>query len=333
MKTNILKNTWLCIKYPFLYPRNRFTGKHYTNWKLDDIIQDTERRNNPVFFVDTIAKEELDNMRIACKTEKKYTVSKQVDFYGCAMTTYKTDGNIMVLAYRDGKSKKIAIGLDTVLPESLTPDDVCSVYFQRWFIPSRDGKQVINVRILIVLKEGRKLKNTIYKFPSVNIELNKNYKIKVKLLNFLNSCLSIFHCIPTYTELDDLDKGWRIRFGKDICREIRNSLLMTYIREEKPTTIIGKIKSLYKGVKLLYNYRILQIKEKYAQLRWYDAGNTKDVHDIINKYTILSENTCIVCGEDAKYLSTGWVCPYCEEHKPKGSVEIGKQCDDEMREL
>ena len=31
MKTNfkqILKNTWLCIKYPFLYPRNRFTDEH-----------------------------------------------------------------------------------------------------------------------------------------------------------------------------------------------------------------------------------------------------------------------------------------------------------------
>ncbi len=34
MKMNfkqILKNTWLCIKYPFLYPRNRFTDEHYTN--------------------------------------------------------------------------------------------------------------------------------------------------------------------------------------------------------------------------------------------------------------------------------------------------------------
>ena len=24
----------MCIKYPFLYPRNRFTGLHYNNWKL-----------------------------------------------------------------------------------------------------------------------------------------------------------------------------------------------------------------------------------------------------------------------------------------------------------
>ena len=34
MKNSYLKNTLLCIKYPFLYPRNRWTGYHYTNWKL-----------------------------------------------------------------------------------------------------------------------------------------------------------------------------------------------------------------------------------------------------------------------------------------------------------
>lgn len=27
--------TILCIRFPFLYPRNRFSGKHYTNWVLD----------------------------------------------------------------------------------------------------------------------------------------------------------------------------------------------------------------------------------------------------------------------------------------------------------
>ena len=27
-------NTYLCIRFPFLYPRNRFSDKHYTNWKL-----------------------------------------------------------------------------------------------------------------------------------------------------------------------------------------------------------------------------------------------------------------------------------------------------------
>lgn len=30
----IIQSTILCIRFPFLYPRNRFTLKHYTNWKI-----------------------------------------------------------------------------------------------------------------------------------------------------------------------------------------------------------------------------------------------------------------------------------------------------------
>ena len=29
--------TILCLRFPFLYPRNRFSGRHHTNWKLYDL--------------------------------------------------------------------------------------------------------------------------------------------------------------------------------------------------------------------------------------------------------------------------------------------------------
>ena len=32
-----IESTILCIRFPFLYPRNRFTGLHYNNWKLIEI--------------------------------------------------------------------------------------------------------------------------------------------------------------------------------------------------------------------------------------------------------------------------------------------------------
>lgn len=35
----ILKSTLLCLRYPYLYPRNRFTGLHHTNWKLHDYME------------------------------------------------------------------------------------------------------------------------------------------------------------------------------------------------------------------------------------------------------------------------------------------------------
>ena len=39
----------------------------------------------------------------------------------------------------------------------------------------------------------------------------------------------------------------------------------------------------------------------------------------INKYEDISYHTCISCGKPAKYLSTGWICPYCEKCAPRGS--------------
>lgn len=33
-----IESCYLCMKYPFLYPRNRWNGKHYNNWKLHEYI-------------------------------------------------------------------------------------------------------------------------------------------------------------------------------------------------------------------------------------------------------------------------------------------------------
>lgn len=43
MKRNRIKDTIRstieCIRFPFLYPRNRFTGKHYNNWKIREKVR------------------------------------------------------------------------------------------------------------------------------------------------------------------------------------------------------------------------------------------------------------------------------------------------------
>ena len=31
---NTIQSSILCIRFPFLYPRNRFTGLHYNNWRI-----------------------------------------------------------------------------------------------------------------------------------------------------------------------------------------------------------------------------------------------------------------------------------------------------------
>ena len=87
----------------------------------------------------------------------------------------------------------------------------------------------------------------------------------------------------SYTELDSMPIGWRKAFGIDICNEIK--------------------RALEKDIRLLSEYRITQIKEKYGTLRWYSNFTTKELSEVIDKYERLSSHTCIVCGKEATKIS------------------------------
>jgi hypothetical protein len=65
---------------------------------------------------------------------------------------------------------------------------------------------------------------------------------------------------------------------------------------------------------LLNDFRFLQVKEKFGQLRAYNTGGTEEVYDIISKYEFLSEQVCCMCGKPATAMTRGWICPFCEEH-------------------
>lgn len=85
----------------------------------------------------------------------------------------------------------------------------------------------------------------------------------------------------SYTELDDLPRGWRINFGEDICREIKDELVK---------------------YDALDSYRITQIKEKFGSLRWYDTGTpigklSKTFREVTTKFSELPPKV-----NDAEYL-------------------------------
>lgn len=101
--------------------------------------------------------------------------------------------------------------------------------------------------------------------------------------------------LPTYTKFDEIPEGWRNAFGLQMCEDIREALLNEG------------------GKELLNSYQIMQIKEKFGTLRWYDLSAPKSVHDIIDKYEALSYHTCVNCGKPATKISTGWICPYCDD--------------------
>lgn len=101
----------------------------------------------------------------------------------------------------------------------------------------------------------------------------------------------------TWTELDYVPDGWYIAFGEQMCSEIAEVLAKTKDKN--------------------FKYQIIQIKEKFGELRWYDNGAPEDIYDeltnIIEKYTELSKKTCIFCGKPATQISTGWVVPWCDD--------------------
>ena len=99
-----------------------------------------------------------------------------------------------------------------------------------------------------------------------------------------------------YTELDSMPDGWRIAFGEQLCEELKQELLACG------------------GQKALDEYMVVQIKEKYGQLRWYDNGCTdRWFKEILPKYERLSEETCIHCGKPATLISAGWISPWCDD--------------------
>ena len=96
-----------------------------------------------------------------------------------------------------------------------------------------------------------------------------------------------------FTLMDDIPYGWRVAFGEQMCQEIMDELVASHYADA---------------------YRVVQIKEKYGGLRWYDNGApTRLAREILPKYEDLSEHTCIHCGKPAKYVSRGWILPFCED--------------------
>lgn len=118
----------------------------------------------------------------------------------------------------------------------------------------------------------------------------------------------------SYTELDAMPTGWRKAFGIQMCREIKDALT-----EDDD----------------LDRWRIVQLKEKYGEMRLYDSGYKAGsrIPDIIGKYEDLSRHTCIICGKPATKVTMGWISPFCDDCCPdERAVSIEEYYDTEVYE-
>lgn len=323
----IYKSTILCIKYPFLYRRNRFTGRHYTNWAIRDKIQQLRKKYLLHFSMLIKSEQDYSTQILNQKEDNKWEVGKSFEYKGYIIHIFKDGEYAEIIAKHKGKTvKKYRFKINSVLEShNLSYKDVEGLFFRTCNVTNFVGERIYHTQILFVIKNSEEAQKNHFNLQFLNFPIKNGTIFKIKALEFLEKIIAPFHFLPSSTELNDLEDGWRIKFGEDICKEIRNSLLLTYVKNEKPTNIFDKIKCYRKGIKHLFSYRIEQIKEKFGGLRWYAYGDTKDTLEIIRKYEDISEHTCIVCGKGATYRSTGWICPYCEEHKPEGSVKIGEE--------
>lgn len=107
-----------------------------------------------------------------------------------------------------------------------------------------------------------------------------------------------------YTFYDNIPQGWRKAFGMKMLKELKEILNKAHYLDD---------------------YRVVQVKEKFGTLRWYDNGAPEDIYtELINwnsKYEALSALTCIDCGEPAIGMTTGWINPVCEKHAEGHKIE------------
>ena len=265
---DIIKSTILCIRFPFLYPRNRFDGKHHCcvlgslRYKLQkksthDIgITATLEKNTKRFPTDWT--QVFDN-RIKFEDDK-ITVKNNVDFK-------EFDINKLIW----NKDKVEILGFYTTF--------------------AMTGRLIIHLVVSPIDPED----TSNYGYGHHSLELITNRFI-YKLYNFITwfdtKILDKILFLPSYTELDAMEPGWRKAFGIQMCKDIRKQL----IKEKK-----------------LFKWRIVQLKEKFAGMRLYSNFASDELYDIIDKYTQISYRTCGVCGKPATKISKGWIYPYCDD--------------------
>jgi hypothetical protein len=117
------------------------------------------------------------------------------------------------------------------------------------------------------------------------------------------------HCFPSlfkYPVEISCGDGW-YDMVYNLCTEIEKILAFkSYISGE-----------------LRENFYVIQIKEKFAGLRFYTSVNDADIDKVIQKYEAESFHICEVCGDSngSRKQSHGWIKTMCKKCATEQSYE------------
>ena len=297
-------DTYLCVRFPFLYPRDRKTDRHHVHFTwINRLLCDYERnaytwfRISYVFYNNPEDCTETNRTLHYQRGEKSYTVILDQD-------------NVLNI-YIDNTDECIKYDLQKHVGDKFTITGISVGHY--WY----DSVMACNNMSIVYHCHRNEVTETNYGFAwhSIKICDSKYDERMAKLIKWIwYEVIDRICVIPGYTELDAMPDGWRKAFGIQMCKDIKHSLLHTYIDNNISISPFEYLSFYWKGIKQLYGYRIDQIKEKFGGLRWYDSNTTKDILEIIDHYEDVSMKTCIVCGKPATYMAKGWISPYCDEH-------------------
>ena len=268
---NVFNASILCLRFPFLYPRNRFDGEHHcgllSNWtyklrlkaRQSFIITGKVNKSDDYFS---------HNANFFDYHVKLDEATKQI-FIRTRTTEIRFDYSKLVW----GDNKFEILGIKVI------------------FTIARLPMIQVQVKPIDENDDG----NYGFAHYREEIVINRWYEFWYKVIDWFDTkVLDKILFLPSYTELDTMEPGWRKAFGIQMCKEIKQEL---------------------KKHRFLHKYRIFQIKEKWGYLHWYDSGHPKDskIYDIVRKYEQISAKTCGVCGKPATKISKGWIYPYCDD--------------------
>lgn len=242
----IINSIVLCFRFPFLYPRNRFSGKHevYISWimRLYNKLYKKSKDKFQLLFIFHKDPDEFKNGSFSYK-EDNYTIS------------LTNDGIIRILGPKESSEYNLQqhVGKD----------------FR--FLGIEPGKNFMGDSIICyhISKNEVSIHNYGFAFKTLEIVKNKFYHRLSNILDWIYENIIQPVCfIPTYTELDAMPKGWRKCFGISICKEIKASLKRhNCLKEYRITQIKEKFGGLrwYNAAAPEEVYKIIQKYEYISE--------------------------------------------------------------------
>ena len=272
-------SSYMCLRFPFLYTRNAFSGLHCNCWT----IRNFHKKHYKDCVIDVYVKTERVN-----GLEKQHKGTSVFDLNEHGIDLWCNIFGDDVLYFHKGAEVLLNLPVFSFFKEKPIRYNVVANY--------NADKRYIDITIKYMGGEGYDYNNCPDGFKFIYTVVIKKFMYNwIMFLDWIEKYpYQWINIIPTYSWYDAIPHGWRKAFGLQMMKEIKAELLR-----------VG-------GRKDLRSMRITDVKEKWGSLQVY-CSSCGDVHKIIEKYEYISFRTCIKCGRPAHGVTNGWVTPLCED--------------------